>query len=146
MKEYTSNSTEETKKIAAEVAKSLIPGDVLALYGDLGSGKTTFTSYLVHSLGLENRVQSPTFVIARKYSGSSGLVKTVNHLDLYRLTTIEEVEDLGLKEMFDEEAITIIEWPEVAETLLPDEVKVIEFYYMDENVRKIKFMSKKQNV
>ena len=94
MREFISNSTEETKSIAKEISKNLKTGDVLALYGDLGSGKTTFTSYLVHHLGIENRVQSPTFVIARRYSNEGSLV-TVNHLDLYRLTSLDEVKDLG---------------------------------------------------
>lgn len=145
MKEFTSKSTEDTREIAQEIAKALKQGDILALYGDLGSGKTTFTSYLVHALGLENRVQSPTFVIARKYQGGEGEIKVVNHLDLYRLTSVEEVEDIGLTEMFDEEGVTIIEWPEIAETLLPERVKVLEFSYVDENERKIKLMEDKKD-
>lgn len=141
MLEFTTKSTKETQEVAEKIAGMLQTGDVLALYGDLGSGKTTFTAYLVHSLGLEARVQSPTFVIARKYHGGKNEIEVVNHLDLYRLGSIEEVEDLGLEEMFTEKnAITIIEWPEIAEVLLPNSVKTLEFTYIDENIRKIKFM------
>jgi len=130
--EIITHSTEETKKFASEIAKKIQLGSTLALYGDLGSGKTTFTKYLVESFGLKNRVQSPTFVIVRKYDH-------INHVDLYRLTSEGEVEDLGLEEMLDDKkAITIIEWPELAEKLLPENTTRIYFEYVDENSRKIR--------
>ncbi len=130
--EIITRSTKETKKLASEIAEKTKLGDTLALYGDLGSGKTTFTRYLVESLGLKNRVQSPTFVIARKYGH-------VNHIDLYRMTSEKEVEDLGIKEMLeDKNSITIIEWPELAERLLPENTIRIYFEYVDENSRKIR--------
>jgi len=129
--EIITGSTEETKKFACEIAKKTKSGDVLALYGDLGSGKTTFTRYFVEALGFKNRVQSPTFVIARKYGN-------VNHVDLYRLTSEKEVEELGLEELLaDKKAITIIEWPELSEKLLPKNTSKIHFEYVDENTRKI---------
>jgi tRNA threonylcarbamoyl adenosine modification protein YjeE len=130
--EIITRSTEETKKFASEIAKKTKLGDVLTLYGDLGSGKTTFTRYLVESLGLKNRVQSPTFVIARKYGH-------INHIDLYRMVSEKEVDDLGLKEVLeDNNAITIIEWPELAEKILPKSTVRIYFEYVDENSRKIR--------
>ncbi|MBU0535140.1 MAG: tRNA (adenosine(37)-N6)-threonylcarbamoyltransferase complex ATPase subunit type 1 TsaE [Patescibacteria group bacterium] len=130
--EIITHSTEETKKLASEIAEKTKLGDTLALYGDLGSGKTTFTRYLVESLGLKNRVQSPTFVIARKYGH-------VNHIDLYRIISEKEVGDLGIKEMIeDENSIMIIEWPELAENLLPENTIRIYFEYVDENSRKIR--------
>lgn len=133
-----SRSIEETKELAGSVAKKLKPGDILALYGDLGSGKTTFTSYLVHFLGIDKRVQSPTFVIARRYSGGKKDISTVNHIDLYRMESKQDLSDLGLEEIFDEEsAITVIEWPELAEDLLPKGTIEIYFKYMDEDERKI---------
>jgi tRNA threonylcarbamoyladenosine biosynthesis protein TsaE len=133
--EISTHSPEETKKLAIEVASRLKPGNVLALYGDLGSGKTTFTRFLVNALGLDARVQSPTFVVARKYSGNS---LTLNHVDLYRLVSLEEVEGIGLGELIqDLGAITIIEWPEIAESLLPKETIRIYFKYIEENERSI---------
>ena len=141
--EITTSSTKETQKLAFELAKKIKPGDVLALYGDLGSGKTTFTSYLVNALGIESRVQSPSFVIIRKYSNTdagkgNGNIKTVYHIDLYRLTKKEELEDLGLEELFYEEnAVSIIEWPELAEDLLPKGAVTMNFKYLDENIRSI---------
>jgi len=129
--ENITKSTEETKKIAIEIAKKIKPGTTVALYGDLGSGKTTFTRYFVQALGIENRVQSPTFVVARKYGD-------INHVDLYRLTTEEEAVDIGIEEMLEDiDKITIIEWPEIIEELLPEETIKIYFEYIDENTRKI---------
>ena len=138
--EIKSSSTKETQKLAHKLASKIKPGDVLALYGDLGSGKTTFTSYLVKALGLENRVQSPSFVIVRKYSDAqaAGDIKIVNHIDLYRLTQKEELEDLGLEELFSEEnVISIIEWPGLAEDILPNGAITMNFDYLGENERSI---------
>ena len=129
--ENITHSTEETKRLAFEIAKKIQKGRTLALYGDLGSGKTTFTRYFVEGLGLKNRVQSPTFVVARKYG-------YVNHVDLYRLTDEEEAKDIGIEEMLvDKNAITLIEWPEIINNLLPKETVKIYFEYIDENTRKI---------
>ncbi len=134
-----SRSTQETEELAKRVAGRLKPGDILALYGDLGSGKTTFTAFLVAALGIESRVQSPTFVILRKYLRSvPGGINTVNHLDLYRIQSKEELYDLGIGELFLEpNTITVIEWPKVAEELLPGNTIKINFEYIDENTRRI---------
>ena len=124
-------STGETKEFATEIATKLKLGNVVALYGDLGSGKTTFTRYLVEALGSKSRVQSPTFVVARRYGN-------INHVDLYRLTTEQEALDIGIEEMIlDKNAITIIEWPEVIENIIPEKAIKIYFEYIDENTRKI---------
>lgn len=130
--EIITHSTQETKELANKLAKDIKPGTVVALYGDLGSGKTTFTRFLVEALGIDKRVQSPTFVIARRYG-------KVNHIDLYRLTTEQEVEDLGFKEMIeDKDTITIVEWPDIAENLLSKDTLRIYFEYVDETSRRIK--------
>lgn len=134
--EYLLKSEEDTKKFAKGLAAKIKPGDVLALYGDLGAGKTTFTRYLVEALDIKSRVQSPTFVIERKYKGAD---LSVNHIDLYRLTTTEEVKDIGLQELIeDEDSIVVLEWPEIAESLLPKDTKMIEFEYVETGVRKAK--------
>lgn len=129
--ENITHSTEETKRLAFELAKKIPIGSTVALYGDLGSGKTTFSKYFVEGLGLKNRVQSPTFVVARKYG-------YVNHVDLYRLTSEEEARDIGIEEMLvDKNMITLVEWPEIIDNLLPKETVKIYFEYIDENTRKI---------
>jgi tRNA threonylcarbamoyladenosine biosynthesis protein TsaE len=140
--EVLSLSTKQTEELARKVAAELKPGNILLLRGDLGSGKTTFTSFLVKALGIDARVQSPTFVIMRKYSGGTGDIKVVNHIDLYRLTSIEEVEDLGLSEIvLESDSITIVEWPDVASTFFSEidtkNLIKIDFEYQDEGVRKI---------
>ena len=137
--EATVHSTEETKNVAYELGRHLKPGDVLALYGDLGSGKTTFTAFLAEALGMQTRVQSPTFVIARTYRGGDGDIKEVNHIDLYRFTSYGEVENIGLSEFFSEKhTITIIEWPEIADKILPEKTIKINFEDLGGNMRKIR--------
>lgn len=133
--EYRTSSTDETKQIAVLLANQLHPKDVLLLQGDLGSGKTTFTRFLVEALGFSDKVQSPTFVLARVYKTRfrDGEIKKVNHLDLYRLTSKEEALGLDLENYFeDSSAITIIEWPDVLDSLIPANAKVIKFEYLDE--------------
>lgn len=134
--EVSTKSTEETKELAFKIAKKISKGNVLALYGDLGSGKTTFTRYLTEALGLKSRVQSPTFVIARKYENGNTIL---NHIDLYRLSSIQEAKDIGIEEfLVNPKSITIIEWPELIEDLLPENTIRIYFEYVGENERKIK--------
>lgn len=136
--EVTTHNTKETQKLAKQLAKNIKPNDILLLYGDLGSGKTTFTRYLTKALAFNTRVQSPTFVIARRYSKPEGDIKVINHIDLYRVTTKEGVEDLGLKELFDEsDSVTIIEWPDILDKLPKNSIKIF-FDYLDENSRKIR--------
>lgn len=133
--EIITHSTQETKELAVKLAQSLKKGDVVALFGELGSGKTTFTRFITWALGLKSRVQSPTFVILRKYESTE---LTINHLDLYRLTSKDEVLEIGFNELLaDKNALTIIEWPEVIADLLPKSAISIYFEYIDENSRKI---------
>lgn len=143
--EITLSSTDETKKLATKLARVLKTGDVLALYGDLGVGKTTFTGFLVAALGIKTRVQSPTFILARRYIRkddnskiSENKVNIVNHIDLYRILNENEVYNLDLQEMFDEKnAITIIEWPKIAESILPKRTRAIRFFDAGKNKRKV---------
>lgn len=131
-------STKETRKLAREIAKNLKPGQILALYGELGTGKTTFTRFLAKELGFEARVQSPTFVLARVYERQEGQLRKINHLDLYRLQNSEEVEELALQEYFYRPySVTVIEWPEKAEKFLPEDTIKIYFEDLGENKRKI---------
>jgi tRNA threonylcarbamoyladenosine biosynthesis protein TsaE len=136
--EVLSTSTNQTKNLAGKLAKKLNPSGVIALYGDLGSGKTTLTRFVVEALKIPAKVQSPTFIIARKYKGGTGVINTVNHIDLYRLTTKEAAKDLGLEEIFNEaSAITVIEWPKLIEDLLPKRTIKIFLEYVDKTTRKM---------
>lgn len=129
---------EDTKKLAQKVAQKLSPGDAVALSGDLGSGKTTFVRFLVEALGFDSKVQSPTFVICRKYIRPEGPIKTINHIDLYRLQTKKEIRDLGLPELLSEkDAVCVVEWPEMIVDLFPKGTLKINFEYENENERRI---------
>ena len=112
--------------LAARVAGRLEPGDVVVLGGEVGSGKTTFVRAAARSLGVEERVTSPTYQIARGYEGAAGGREvTVNHLDLYRLEAFEEKDALELDDYLDPEAITFVEWAEPALDLIKDPTVVL---------------------
>jgi tRNA threonylcarbamoyladenosine biosynthesis protein TsaE len=138
--EIFSQAPEQTIELAKTIAPKLLPGDVIALTGDLGSGKTFFTSALTKALNIKKRVQSPTFVLVREYHAevADQLIKKIYHVDLYRLEDEIEVVDIGLESFFsDEEAITIIEWPQIAQNLLPERTIHINFEMLDEHTRRI---------
>ena len=134
----------ETKALARRIANKISPGMVLALYGDLGSGKTTFTRFLVEGLEIDKRVQSPTFVLMRKYTrvlvrDFPSKINCVNHFDLYRLESSEDLLELSMQEIFEEpNSISIIEWAEIAEHLLPKDCIKMHFEFLGEEERKIK--------
>jgi len=115
-------SEQATDNLAKEVSQNLILGDVIALYGPLGAGKTFFTQRLCQYLDVRETVSSPSYVLMNEYQGKF----TIAHLDLYRLGIAEELLELGLFELF-EEHLTIIEWAEIAEDVLPENTKKIRF-------------------
>jgi tRNA threonylcarbamoyladenosine biosynthesis protein TsaE len=107
--------------LAARVSGCLEPGDVVVLSGEVGSGKTTFVRAAARSLGVEKRVTSPTYQIARGYEGIvDGREVAVNHLDLYRLEGLEDRDALELDDYLDPEAITFVEWAEPALGVIED--------------------------
>jgi len=138
MQKIITNNFEETQKLGEDFARDLRGGEVICLYGDLGSGKTTFVQGLARGLGIEKRIISPTFIIMRTYEINDAKVKNFYHVDLYRIETEKDVEGLGLIELMgDPEDIVVIEWPEKIENLLPQERKDIVFKYLDEDQREI---------
>jgi tRNA threonylcarbamoyladenosine biosynthesis protein TsaE len=108
-------SSEETKQLAMAIAELTRAGDLILLAGDLGAGKTTFAQGFGAALGVADPITSPTFTLVSQYSGRLEL----NHLDVYRLDQAEEVLDLGLAEMLDEHAVTLIEWGDTVIPVLP---------------------------
>jgi tRNA threonylcarbamoyladenosine biosynthesis protein TsaE len=127
---------EELDVQAQKVARELRGGDVLALSGDLGAGKTTFVQALARALGISGTIQSPTFVLERQYAIPSGLV--LHHFDWYRLESVEAVSALGLEELFDDvQAVVLIEWPERALSIVPDSAWVVAFVITGETSRRL---------
>lgn len=109
------DSVEQTRQLAAAVAELARPGDLLLLVGDLGAGKTAFTQGFGVGLGVDGPITSPTFALVQSYTGRLDL----HHLDVYRLEQIDEALDLGLSELLDEGAVTLIEWGDTITSALP---------------------------
>ena len=111
---YLSASPAETERIAAEIAADVRPGDYIALFGEMGAGKTAFTRGLVAALAPEclPLVHSPTFAIVNEYRGGN---VTVYHFDLYRLSGPDEFEAAGLDEWFGGAGVCLVEWPETVD-------------------------------
>ena len=128
-----SSSPEETQAIAGAIAASLRPGDVIALSGDLGAGKTCFVQGAASALGVRERVTSPTFVLVREYQGSSPIL----HMDVYRLGNLQELTDLGYEEFLDPSWVVFIEWGDAVGPLLPDEILEIVMRAEENDVRSI---------
>lgn len=108
-------SVDDTRALAAEVAALARPGDLILLEGGLGTGKTAFVQGFAKALGVTEPVTSPTFVLVRTYTGKVPIV----HVDVYRLDHLQEVIDLGMAELLDEDAVTLVEWGDVVTPALP---------------------------
>ena len=126
-------SEAETNKIATELSKHLKGTDIVALTGDLGTGKTFFVKAILREYGIEE-VTSPTFSIVNSYSAK---VK-INHFDFYRIKKLVELYDIGFEEyLSDSSAITFIEWAEMFEEILPKNIYRINIIYLDDSKREI---------
>jgi tRNA threonylcarbamoyladenosine biosynthesis protein TsaE len=122
----TTASADETQRVGEALGRLLLPGDLVLLQGSLGSGKTTFTQGVARGMGLTSRVTSPSFTLANVYS-PNGHGFPLNHLDLWRIKSAEEALGIGLEEYLSEDASCIIEWPDVAASVFPDEHVRIRF-------------------
>lgn len=111
------NSLEETNEFGIKLGNILKGGDIVCLNGDLGAGKTTLTKSIGLGLGVDEYITSPTFALINQYEGRV----PVYHFDVYRLDNVEELYDLGFDEYFYGPGVSIIEWAEKIERLLPEE-------------------------
>jgi len=135
--EIVTKSGQETQKLGEKIANTLRNGGVVALYGELGSGKTTFIQGFARGLGIKQRIVSPTFVFIRQYYLPSKIYH-LYHIDLYRIEKPEEAKGLGLEEILsDPNAIVAIEWAEKVSDILPEKRIDIKFEVLNENERKI---------
>ena len=133
--EIISVSAEQTTELACRIGERLQKGDVLALSGELGSGKTCFTGGLARGLGIDEkyRITSPTFTLINEYPAKFNLY----HFDIYRIKDYTEFEELGYEEYFSGEGVVVIEWAEKIAEILPESSFVITFEYLNETERKI---------
>ena len=127
-------SQEETIALGEKLGKLLPKGTTLALKGDLAGGKTTFTKGIGKALNIKQVINSPTFTILKIYNGDLPLY----HIDAYRLENCDY--DLGMDE-FEQEGIMVVEWPEYYKEYLPSNYIEIDFSYIDDNSREIKFIA-----
>ena len=118
-----SRTPAETQDLAATIAGAMRAGDVVALTGELGAGKTCFVQGAARALGVTDRVTSPSFVLRREYEGRLPIL----HMDIYRLTTLQDVVDIGYEEVFDHSRVTFIEWGDAMSPLLPHDHLELEF-------------------
>lgn len=137
-------NAKDSQELGKEVANYLKDNGggakIACLYGDLGSGKTTFSQGFAKALGITSRLLSPTFIIVRRYSPSEYI--TLFHIDLYRIEKIKEISVLGLKEIFtNPNAYILIEWAERLGTLLPEKRLDITFEIINDEERKITIKS-----
>lgn len=121
------SSAQETQALAAALSELARPCDLLLLVGDLGAGKTAFTQGFGAGLGVEDQVTSPTFSLVRQYEGRLDL----NHLDVYRLEQVSEALDLGLSELLDDGAVTVIEWGDTILPALPPDYLEVRITFLD---------------
>ena len=141
MKEYVTNSYEETVLLAEGLSKELKEGSVIGFLGELGSGKTAFTSGFVKGLGINAEVSSPTFAICNEYIGNS---KKVCHYDMYRINSWDDLYSCGFFDCLDTGAYIICEWGENVFSALPDDAVIIKIDKLSENKRSFKIMTKEE--
>ena len=118
-------SEQDAIDLANYLAPILKAGDIITLYGDLGSGKTFFVKHLGKELGINEEIDSPSFIIMKEYLGGR---LPLYHLDLYRLKDKEELYDLGIFDIL-EKGVTVIEWPHIAESILPYQTFKLDFHF-----------------
>jgi tRNA threonylcarbamoyladenosine biosynthesis protein TsaE len=125
------------ERVAAKVAQALAPGDVVVLSGEVGSGKTTFVRAAAAALGVEERVTSPTYQLARGYEGVvDGRGVKVNHLDLYRVGGLEDRDALEIEDYLDPGAVTFVEWADPALNVI-EEPTVVHISHQTPTTRRL---------
>lgn len=134
-----SNSPRETQQIAQNLGKTLKVGDIIALYGELGAGKTVFVKGIARSLNIKNKITSPTFVFMRSYPIKLKQKPLMfYHLDLYRGQSEDDFESLGLEEIISWDNIVVVEWADKIKSRLPNKRIDVHIENIDEQSRRIK--------
>jgi len=131
--EFTTRSESETLLIAEKLGQAARKGDVFALIGELGAGKTIIAKGIAKGLGIEEDITSPTFTLLEVYQHHISLY----HFDLFRIESTLEFDQLAFEEYWDDDGISIIEWAERAESRLPENTITVHIDYLDETTRRI---------
>lgn len=137
MTEIIINGVEDLPRAAKVFLEKKGSATIIAFYGAMGAGKTTFITALCRTLGVKDDVNSPTFTIVNEYRAGSG--EPVYHFDFYRINRLSEAMDIGLYEYFDSGCLCLIEWPEMIEELLPEETLKVRILTDDERTRRLLF-------
>jgi tRNA threonylcarbamoyladenosine biosynthesis protein TsaE len=136
---FLTRSEDETIELGKRFSTILEPGDVVALFGDLGSGKTKFVQGVCIGLGVSETVNSPTFIIMNKYKGRL----TVYHFDFYRVKSVDEVIEIGFRDFIFNDAVSLIEWADVVYELLPSKRYDVYLRFIDgEEEREIEIIKR----
>jgi tRNA threonylcarbamoyladenosine biosynthesis protein TsaE len=134
VQEYITHSPEETRALGEELGKTLVPGSIVSLSGDLGSGKTLLTRGIARGMGIQDDITSPSFSLLEEYEGDPPLF----HFDLYRISGPMELENLFFEEYWDSGGISVIEWPERCGSSIPEHAITVTMEYLDDTKRKIR--------
>ena len=137
MIQIQTHNVTETEQAGGQLANQLSPGAVVAFTGDLGAGKTAFCRGFLHALGYTGRVTSPTFAIVNEYTAGNG--NPVYHFDFYRIKKIDEVYDMGYEDYFYSGNLCFLEWPELIEDLLPEDVTKVHINTEEDGTRTVEY-------
>ena len=132
-KTIISSSSDETFSFASELGKNIQKKTIVALYGTLGAGKTIFAKGLAAGLGIVDEITSPSFSLLEVYEGNTAFY----HFDLYRIDDPNEFLNLNFEEYWEGDGVSVIEWAEIAENILPKKRINVWIEYIDENSRRI---------
>lgn len=135
--QFSSTSPKETRAIGRIVGEHATPGDVVLLTGELGAGKTCLTQGILHGLGSDDLARSPTFVLISEHRGRMPLY----HMDLYRVGSVEQTEELGIEEYLEGDGLTVVEWADNVPGIFPDDSLRIHIELVSECERRLSFTS-----
>ena len=133
--DVVSHAPEETQRLGRLLGERARPGDLVLLVGELGAGKTCLTQGIAWGLGVQEYARSPTFVLVAQYQGRL----PVNHVDLYRVETVEEALELGLDDYLSGGGVTVVEWADRAAGAFPAERLQVYLEHVDEATRRLRF-------
>ena len=134
--EKNSNSPDVTMSIGFEFSKEIKAGDIIAIEGEIGAGKTTFIKGILKGLGYKGNVNSPTYTLINEYQADSKII----HIDCYREKNINRWIDIGFIDYLNDNNIIIIEWPEYIRKILPSDTIDIYIKHIEESIREIKIL------